>query len=125
FDTLTNADVGDGRIRFGVVPYSSSVNVGQILYSANPNWLANEVTLPSRVPNFTVTFGNASTEVSEAYTDGTTTAGNWNSGSNVDKSFCTSGATPPPDTTPTTGNNTPTRNQTAQYVDGEGNRITT
>jgi Flp pilus assembly protein TadG len=125
FDTLTNADVGDGRIRFGVVPYSSSVNVGQILYAANPDWLADQVTLPSRVPNFTVTFGNASTEVSDIYTDGTTTAGNWNSGSNVDKSLCSSGATPPPDTTPTTGSNKPTRNQTAQYVDGDGNRITT
>ena len=125
FDTLTNADVGDGRLRFGVVAYSSSANVGQILYAKNPDWLADQVTLPSRLPNFTVTFGNASSEVSDAYTDGTTTAGSWSSGSNVDKSLCSGGATPPPDTTPTTGGVAPTRNQTAQYVDGAGNRITT
>lgn len=125
FDTLTNADVGDGRLRFGVVPYSSSVNVGQILYAKNHDWLADEVTLPSRLPNFTVTFGNASSEISDTYTDGTTTAGSWSSGSNVDKSLCSSGATPPPNTTPTTGSNKPTRNQTAQFVDGDGNRITT
>lgn len=125
FDTLTNADVGDGRLRFGVVPYSSSVNVGQILYAKNHDWLADEVTMPSRLPNFTVTFGNASSEVSDTYTDGTTTAGSWSSGSNVDKSFCNNSATPPPDTTPTTGSNKPTRNQTAQYIDGDGNRITT
>src|SRR5690606_10136860 len=62
FGTLTDADIGDGRIRFGVVPYSSSVNVGGILMAKNPDWLADQVTLPSRVPNFTVTFGNASTE---------------------------------------------------------------
>ncbi len=125
FGTLTDADIGDGRIRFGVVPYSSSVNVGGILMAKNPDWLADQVTLPSRVPNFTVTFGNASTEVSDIYTDGTTTAGSWSSGSNVDKGLCSSSSTPPPDTTPTTGSNKPTRNQTAQYVDGDGNRITT
>lgn len=48
FDTLTNADVGDGRLRFGVVPYSSAANVGKILYDRNPAWLSNSTTLPSR-----------------------------------------------------------------------------
>src|SRR3546814_14145068 len=36
FATLTDADVGDdGQLRFGVVPYSSTVNVGQILRDAD------------------------------------------------------------------------------------------
>lgn len=48
FDTLTTAEVGDGRLRFGVVPYSSSANVGAILYAKNPSWLSNTTTLPSR-----------------------------------------------------------------------------
>lgn len=48
FTTLTSADVGDGRIRFGVVPYSSTVNVGQILRTADATWLSQTVTLPSR-----------------------------------------------------------------------------
>lgn len=124
FDTLTKADIGDGQLRFGVVPYSSTVNVGQILRAANPDWLANETTLPSRTPNFKITYGNASTEISNTYNDGTTTAGSWSSGSNVDKSFCNNNANPPPDTTPT-ASGTPTRNQTAQFIDGEGDRITT
>lgn len=49
FDTLTNADLGDGRLRFGIIPYSSTANVGKILYDKNPAWLANTTTLPSRV----------------------------------------------------------------------------
>lgn len=48
FDTLTTAEIGDGRLRFGVVPYSSVANVGKILYDRNPAWLANATTLPSR-----------------------------------------------------------------------------
>lgn len=48
FDTLTTADVGDGRLRFGVVPYSSTANVGAILYAKDPSWLSNTTRLPSR-----------------------------------------------------------------------------
>ncbi|WP_447759646.1 pilus assembly protein TadG-related protein [Sphingopyxis panaciterrae] len=124
FDTLTNADIGDGQLRFGVVPYSSTVNVGQILLAKNRDWMADEVTLPSRTPNFKITYGNASSEISDTYNDGTTVAGTWSSGSNVNKSFCNNGTSPPPDTTPTTSG-TPTRNQTAQFLDGDGDRITT
>mgnify|MGYP003575859678 CR=1 FL=1 len=51
FTTLTSADVGDGRIRFGVVPYSSTVNVGKILRTADSSWLSTTVTLPSRQYN--------------------------------------------------------------------------
>ena len=46
--TLLEAEVGDGRIRVGVVPYSGAVNVGGILHDANPSWIANTVTVPSR-----------------------------------------------------------------------------
>ena len=50
FDTLTKAEIGDGRLRFGVVPYSGTVNVGAILNSANPAWISDSVTVPSRTP---------------------------------------------------------------------------
>ncbi|MDK2760434.1 MAG: pilus assembly protein [Sphingopyxis sp.] len=50
FKTLTEAQIGDGRLRFGVVPYSSTANVGQILYKKDPSWLADSVVLPSREP---------------------------------------------------------------------------
>jgi hypothetical protein len=124
FDTLTNAETGDGRLRFGVVPYSSTANVGAILNAKNPAWLRNSVLLPSRTPIYRVTWGNSSSTTSPS-TDGTTSYGNW---SNVDtisgKDATTCPATvPPADTTPTSG--TPSANQTGQYVDGNGNRITT
>src|SRR3546814_20904618 len=50
FDTLTTADIGDGRLRFGVVPYSSTANVGHILAAKDPDWLSDYTILPSRSP---------------------------------------------------------------------------
>ncbi|KGB52552.1 hypothetical protein FG91_03296 [Sphingopyxis sp. LC81] len=48
FATLTSADIGDGQLRFGVVPYSTTVNVGKILADENAAWLSQDVTIPSR-----------------------------------------------------------------------------
>jgi Flp pilus assembly protein TadG len=48
FATLTNAHIGDGQLRFGIVPYSSAVNVGQILHNGDKSWLASTVRVPSR-----------------------------------------------------------------------------
>src|SRR5690606_18805157 len=56
FDTLTSADAGDGRLRFGVVPYSSSANVGGLLIAKNSSWLADEVRLPSRTPKTKIVY---------------------------------------------------------------------
>jgi Flp pilus assembly protein TadG len=40
------------RLRYGIVPYSSTVNVGRLLYNENPDYLRTSVTYPSRVANF-------------------------------------------------------------------------
>lgn len=40
------------RLRYGIVPYSSTVNVGRLLYAKNANYVATSVTVPSRVANF-------------------------------------------------------------------------
>jgi Flp pilus assembly protein TadG len=48
FTSMTSAAIGDGTLRFGIVPYSSTVNVGEILYQKDPSWLVDSVTLPSR-----------------------------------------------------------------------------
>ena len=53
YDTVMDAQSDTSVIRFGVVPYSSNVNVGNILRTANRNWLSNTTELPSRTPNFT------------------------------------------------------------------------
>lgn len=45
YDTLANAATGSlARIRYGFVPYSTNVNVGELLYDANPAWLNGGVT---------------------------------------------------------------------------------
>lgn len=40
------------RLRYGLVPYSSTVNVGRLLYAANPDSLRTQTTYPSRVANY-------------------------------------------------------------------------
>ncbi len=115
FDTLTNADVGDGRIRFGVVPYSSSVNVGQILIAKNPDWLADEVTLPSRTPKTKIVY--TQTDFDETDIVDTPNPDVFDK----DLGKCKGGL--PTDTTPQPGE--PNANLTEQYVDADGNRIST
>lgn len=91
FDTLTNADVGDGRLRFGVVPYSSSVNVGQILIAKNPDWLADTVWLPSRSPKTKEIWSDARTvdstdfDATPAIADKKNGQNNWQDAGTVDK----------------------------------------
>jgi Flp pilus assembly protein TadG len=41
------------RLRYGVVPYSSTVNVGALIRAVNPDYIANNATYQSRVANYT------------------------------------------------------------------------
>ncbi len=50
FTTMTSAEIGDGTLRFGIVPYSSTVNVGEVLFKKDPSWLSDSITVPSRRP---------------------------------------------------------------------------
>ena len=47
-DALSPTVSEDSQLRYGFVPYSSSVNVGKILYDANPAWLKTTATYQSR-----------------------------------------------------------------------------
>ena len=40
------------RLRYGIVPYSSTVNVGTLIRSVNPAYLSDSVTYQSRVANY-------------------------------------------------------------------------
>lgn len=45
YDTLANASSGSlARIRYAFVPYSTNVNVGELLYDTNPTWLNGGLT---------------------------------------------------------------------------------
>jgi hypothetical protein len=121
------AAVGDGRIRFGVVPYNLNVNVGSLLMAKNANWVADEVTLPSRSPLFNKTWGTGTTTYGTPF-DGDITYGAWpaTGGTSInghDQTSCAA-LTPPEDSEPTTVGN-PTQTQTGQYEDGNGNQVTT
>jgi len=52
------------RLRYGIVPYSSTVNVGRLLYAKNASYIRTNVTVPSRVANFNtpVYVANSSTQ---------------------------------------------------------------
>ncbi len=51
YDTVETALSGtNGRVRYGFVPYSSSVNVGQLLVDLDPNYLVDSWTIQSRKP---------------------------------------------------------------------------
>ncbi|MGB7374570.1 TadE/TadG family type IV pilus assembly protein [Pontixanthobacter sp.] len=53
YDTVETASSGsNARIRYGFVPYSSSINVGRLLFNENPSFLADSVTVQSRVPQY-------------------------------------------------------------------------
>jgi Flp pilus assembly protein TadG len=60
------------RLRYGVVPYSSTVNVGALIRGANPDFLVNNVEYQTRVPRYdTLTYvgdpGTPSSPVVEIY----------------------------------------------------------
>lgn len=48
----TQLEANGLRLRYGIVPYSSTVNVGALIRQVNPAYLADNVTYQSRVANF-------------------------------------------------------------------------
>ncbi len=126
FDTLTTAEAGDGRLRFGVVPYSSSANVGAILYAKNPAWLANSVTVTSRTGQFN-NWGTGTTTTGTASNGSASQVINWaDTGTTISgKNSSTCPATTPPANSTATTYGSSTTTQTGQTIDSNGNRVTT
>lgn len=46
------------RLRYGIVPYSSTVNVGHLLVAEDPSYVTDSTTYPSRVANFNTAGGS-------------------------------------------------------------------
>lgn len=128
FDTLTQAEKGDGRLRIGVVPYSSTVNVGEILMDKDPDWLADSVILPSRSPD--LTNWQTGTTTNGTGSNGTATQvvdwANVSPGQTISgKNSTTCPATTPPANSSATTYGSSTTTQTSQAVGSDGNRVTT
>ena len=115
FDKVT-ATEGEVELRFGVVPYNSSVNVGKILYEADPSWLSDTVILSSRTPIFRV---SPKQDVGADRLLGT-----WETISRDGKvsSKCTGqgGPSKPAETSILSSIGEPDANRTARYIDNNG-----
>lgn len=72
---INNANAAGARIRYGFVPYSSTVNVGYLL---KPEWMVENWTYQSRVADGIETESNAASSGTYSYDDGwTAVSGNW------------------------------------------------
>ncbi|RYF23128.1 MAG: hypothetical protein EOO77_02730 [Oxalobacteraceae bacterium] len=54
----TNLQAAGMRLRYGVVPYASTVNVGKAIYNANPNYFVSQAVYQSRNQTYTYTSQN-------------------------------------------------------------------
>lgn len=97
YDTLANASIGsNARLRYSFVPYSTNVNVGELLYDANPQWLIGGNTgetwnYQSRRPRWRTTtidcqvFGGTQSVACPTRTHSTIAGG----GTNISRQRCT------------------------------------
>ncbi|WP_240959204.1 TadE/TadG family type IV pilus assembly protein [Novosphingobium olei] len=75
YTTLATASAGtNARLRYGFVPYTQTVNVGRLIQSLNPDYLADSRTIQSRqwsssVGSPTTTYSTASTSNSKLYSN--------------------------------------------------------
>ena len=60
YDEIMAVKPVDARVRIGIVPYNSNINVGQTLMALNPDYVSDQFTYQSRVANW---------EIEEIYSD--------------------------------------------------------
>lgn len=126
YDTVARATSGtNARIRYGFVPYASSVNIGHLLYQTDPNYLADAWDYPSREAVYrTETSQQFDHWGDPVYSSGSSTedSGSWQRyGSNFywsrndcESSLPRTGAWSAPSTT----------TSTSTYVNGSGQQVT-
>ena len=52
YDTVDETASPQAQVRYGFVPYNRGVNVGNVLYAANPSYMATEANYQSREPKW-------------------------------------------------------------------------
>lgn len=115
YTTVSSSVEGsNARIRYGFVPYSSSVNIGKLIRSVNPSYLADSITIQS------VHYVNWSTNPVRTWTGtdytATTYDSTWVQHSSTSYSGTTCGGAVPADTA--WANNGSSTSSTSYSVDG-------
>ena len=131
YDTVdAAADGGNSRIRYGFVPYSSGVNVGQLLVTRDADFIVDEHEIQSReaVYKDTETTADEVTGWEEAYEETTTGSGNedfgdwiYHDGSYTKNKTCKDEI---PDATAWVNDGASTSTSTPSYINGSGQRVT-
>lgn len=122
YDTIAAAQDSSSIIRYGVVPYSSNVNVGRILFASDPTWISTNLTVPSRTGSWVNT---STTGPSTAWSDssGFSTYANVSPSQTISQSSSNcAGVVPSPQYVNGTVSSGPTTNTT---VTGTSPRTTT
>ena len=129
YNTLNTAQAGtNARIRYGFVPYSSSVNVGSILYSHDSSYLVDSMNIQSRKP---VT-KKVTVQIADGWQDPVNTtgtgSGNYAGTSWVDFKGAYSKSGDCDDNTPNTSSwtsNGTTTSSTSETINGQGQKVVT
>lgn len=91
YDTVATATQGsNARIRYAIVPYSSTVNVGYQLMALNPDYISDVWGYQTRVPRYdkVTTWGNTTYDNSDSYQDKDSTTTRYGSNSYSKLSSC-------------------------------------
>lgn len=129
YDTVSaSAAGGNSRIRYGFVPYSSGVNVGQLLINEDPTYIVNNHTIQSKEPVFEETEVNTFSGWDTPYTTTDSGAGNYDynswyyhTGSYRNRNSCRSAE---PSDTSWTNSGGSTSSTGSPYINASGQRVT-
>ena len=129
YDTVSaSAAGGNSRVRYGFVPYSSSVNVGQLLVNQDPSYIVDSHTIQSKEAVFEETTVDTLQGWEDPYT--TTSTGTptyqydgwyYHAGSYRNHGQCTSNK---PKNTGWANSGSPTSSTGSPYINSSGQRIT-
>ncbi len=129
YDTVATAtSASNARVRYGFVPYSSSVNVGSLLYALNPAYLKDSHPIQSRQANYAVVAAQPASWGTPDVNSDTSTAnsntGAWaDTGATYTNSSNCSDAIPNQNPTSWANNGDPVVNIGTAYIDGNGDEI--
>lgn len=122
YDTVDDAmSSSNARVRYAMVPYSSSVNVGQLIVDEDPDYLVDTYNIQSRA---WLRWGTATTTGSSSSTGSTTYGNSWTritSPSYTTSAACNAAL---PADTAWANNGSPTTSSTATVNSTTGQRVT-